>query len=170
MQNVRKYNKVKIEFKNPHNSLISTKDLESDIRKQLNISNIEFYTRSVVSLDFIDVSIEIVSETECDDILKIITPVLECTDMQTGATITLTYKSGKFIEVPFPLGAEFKSLDKEILEKTVSLLSEKIPPKYGFVLFAYKKNMSDFDLYTEKGEATQEDLLRLYKSYAASLK
>jgi hypothetical protein len=158
-----------IEFNNPHKSLAPTIELVSDIKKQLGIGNVKFKLTSNVSLDLSEVSITIESKMKCDDIMNMVRPVLEQTNIETEATVTLNYGE-KFIEVPFSMGEDCKKVDQQFIKNTADLLSRNIPSKHGFVLISYAKNGSNTEIFTENGKPKQKELMEVYQLFASSLK
>jgi hypothetical protein len=158
-----------IEFENPHKSLAPTIELVSDIKKQLGIGKVKFKLTSNVSLDLSEVSITIESKIKCDDVLNLLRPVLEQTNIETEATITLDYGE-KFIEVPLDMGGDCEKVDAQFIKDTADLLSKNIPSKHGFALISYAKNGSNMELFTENGKPTQKELMGIYQLFASSLK
>lgn len=161
---------ITIAFAYPLKSLLAAKELVSDIKEQLKMANISSKVSSSVSLDFSNVSIIIKSKTKCDDVLNVLRPVLEKTNIETEATLTLNYGGGKFIDFPLFMGVKCKTVDKEFIKKTAELLKRNTPSKHGFFLVSYAKNGSDVDIHTENGKPTTRELIELYKLFASNLK
>ena len=158
-----------IEFDNPHKSLAPTIELVSDIKKQLGIRKVKFKLISNVSLDLCGVSIAIESKTKCDDVLEFLRPVLEQTNIETEAIVTLYYGE-KFIEVPLSMGGDCEKVDAKFIKDTANLLGCNIPSKHGFVLVSYTKNGSDIEVFTENGTPNTKELMEIYQLFVSNLK
>jgi len=158
-----------IEFNNPHKSLVPTIELVSDIKKQLGIGKVKFKLTSNVSLDLSEVSITIESKMKCKDVLNLLRPVLEQTNIETEAMVTLKYDE-QFIDVPLSMGVNCEKVDAQFIKDTATLLSKNIPSKHGFVLVSYAKNGSEVEFLTENGKPKQKELMEIYQLFASSLK
>jgi len=160
---------ITIEFAYPLKSLLAAKELVSDIKEKLGMANISSKVSSSISLDFSNVSIIVKSKMKCDDVLNVLRPVLEKTNIETEATLTLNYGGGKFIDVPLSMGENCKAVDKKFIKKTAELLKRNTPSKYGFFLVSYAKNGSDVDIHTENGKPTTKELMELYQLFASNI-
>jgi hypothetical protein len=158
-----------IEFNNPHKSLAPTIELVSDIKKQLGIGKVKFKLTSNVSLNLSEVSITIESKMKCKDVLNLLRPVLEQTNIETEATVKLKYDE-QFIDVPLSMGANCEKVDAQFIKDTANLLGRNTPSKHGFVLVSYAKNGSDMEIFTENGKPKQKELMEIYQLFASSLK